>query len=57
MRICPVSDSIAKHCNQEEIYCPECQETMYYDEFDITTLVCSSTFCHYEMPAEEPNDY
>ena len=43
MSDCYVADQIAKHCDEEEIYCPECGDTMTYDiDGD---LVCDNEEC------------
>lgn len=47
--MCGIEKKIAKHCDEEEIICSECESPMYYDDLRPEVLVCSNIGCMNEI--------
>jgi len=39
---CYINDQVSNHCNADESFCIDCGGNMYFDDFDVTLLVCES---------------
>ena len=51
--VCHVSNQIAEYCNQEEVYCPECNSEMTFDFNRHDVLVCDNEECDCEIYPED----